>query len=425
MQSFLEHTADIVWGNGTVLMILSAGILCTVKLRFIQFRLPLFLVRQIRSSEKNRSSIKKTICMSLGTAMGTGNITGVSTALIAGGPGAVLWMWVSAFLGMAVVFAENIISARYSTKHLKGPAAYLRYGLGSRLLSTIFMVCCAGAACGMGGMVQVNTAADSLRNIFPSSRYIISAVCFLLIFSVVSGGASRIGNAAQSLLPAASSFYAVLCIIVIIAHHEELPDTIRAIINNALGIRQAAGGFAGYSVSRAVSVGIRRGIFSNEAGLGSSPLLHSTADGTDGRTLGMWAMFEVLFDTFFCCTLTALALLCAAPDMSVDSAFSSVFGKLSQPMIAVLTAVFAFCTIIGWYYCFEVSVTSLTGSRYRKTMALFFSAAAASGSLFKMYPVWALSDIFNGLMALPNLAGIVLLIASTAREDQSTQTVTD
>ena len=400
----LGRLNSLIWDGCLVFLLIFAGLLCTVRLKCIQLKMPLFLIKQ-RKSRNNGLSQLKTVCMSLGTAMGTGNITGVASALAVGGAGAVFWMWVSAFLGMALVYTENGLSVIYSDKHRRGPAAYLEKGVGSRKMAVFFSVMCMFASFGMGGMVQVNTFADNF-SIITDIPSVFTALCaFLLIYAVISGGAERIGKSAQFLLPAVTLLFMCTCVAVIFMHLNNVPKAFAAIFTNAFGLRQASGGILG----TAVSVGIRRGIFSNEAGLGSSPILHSAAESDSPETQGMWSMFEVFFDTMICCTLTAVTLLCSSSDMSVNTAFSSVLGGYTPYVLTAEIAVFAFCTIIGWYYCGESAFIYLFGDGRKKLFALVFAAFASLGAVFGTDAVWLISDIFNGAMAFPNLFAVLIL----------------
>ena len=348
--------------------------------------------------------------------MGTGNITGVAAAVSIGGAGSIFWMWVSAFLGMALVYAENCLSVTYSSAEKRGPMAYIEKGIGSRCLAFFFAIMCMGACFGMGGMVQVNSYAHHLENCISVNKYLIAAASFLLIFLVTSGGAKRIGTTAQMLLPAASLLYMAVSAAVLFRFRERLPQVFADIFSEALGFRQTLGGAAGFTVSKAVSVGIRRGIFSNEAGLGSSPILHSSAENSSPQLQGLWSMFEVFFDTVICCTLTALVILCAAPDLSIETAFASVLGNNSTVFLALEMIVFAFCTIIGWFYCGSAAYRYISGKNNSRGLCLAFAAAASIGAVAELRTVWTLSDIFNGLMALPNLLGLLLLVKKVKSE---------
>ncbi len=411
----LEKVNSYVWGVVLISLLLTTGVLYTFKLRFIQFRMFHYFIKNVKKGGNNGQF--RTICMSLGTAMGTGNITGVASAISIGGAGAVFWMWISAFFGMATVYAENSLSAQFTDKKVRGTMAYIEKGLGSKCLAAFFSICCILACFGMGGMVQINALSESVRNCTDIPPFFLSLVLFLLIYAIISGGAKRIGSAAQILLPFATVLYTVLCIFVIAKYSEKLPYAFSQIINEAFGIKQAAGGISGYALSKAVSAGIRRGVFSNEAGLGSSPILHSSAENANNSAMqGMSSMLEVFIDTMLCCTLTAIVILCASEDNTVRTAFFHVMGVKTDIFLAVIMSVFALCTVIGWYYCGETAFKYLFKSRKAAIFAFTFSLTASLGAIFKAESIWTISDIFNGLMAFPNLLALLLLFKHVKSE---------
>ena len=415
----LERVNAFIWGEGLVFLLLFTGGLYTIKLGFIQFRAIPYILRSVfgKSQDTNKGlSQWKTVCMSLGTAMGTGNITGVAAALAIGGAGAVFWMWISAFFGMALVYAENVLSVKYSENECRGPMAYISKGLGSKTLSLCFAFFCILASLGMGGMVQVSSFSESFRDFVRINDKLLFIGVFLILLLIISGGAKRIGTAAQCLLPAASLVYAAACIWVILQNSSNLPGAVSRIFIGAFGIKQAAGGISGALLSRSVSVGMRRGIFSNEAGLGSSPLLHSAAESDSFRLQGMWSMFEVFLDTIVCCTLTAVTILCASPDLSVSGAFCGLPGGICKPFISVELMIFAFCTIIGWYYCGEIAFRHIAPSAKTGIFCIIYALTASLGTIFRAETIWTVSDIFNGLMAFPNLVALLLLIKKVEKE---------
>ena len=411
----LEKVNSYVWGVVLISLLLMTGALYTFKLRFIQFRMFPYFIKNVKKGGNNGQF--RTICMSLGTAMGTGNITGVASAISIGGAGAVFWMWISAFFGMATVYAENSLSAQFTDKKVRGTMAYIEKGLGSKCLAVFFSICCILACFGMGGMVQINALSESMRNCTDIPPFFLSLVLFLLIYAIISGGAKRIGSAAQILLPFATVLYTVLCIFVIAKYSEKLPYVFSQIINEAFGTKQAAGGISGYALSKAVSAGFRRGVFSNEAGLGSSPILHSSAENANNSAMqGMSSMLEVFIDTMLCCTLTAIVILCTSEDNTVRTAFFHVMGVKTDIFLAVIMSVFALCTVIGWYYCGETAFKYLFKSRKAAIFAFTFSLTASLGAIFKAESIWTISDIFNGLMAFPNLLALLLLFKHVKRE---------
>lgn len=419
--SFLEDINNAVWGNGLIFLLLSAGILYTIKLRFIQLRFIPSLLKNPNNKTACGKGISqaKTVCMSLGTAMGTGNITGVASAVSIGGAGAVFWMWVSAFLGMALVYAENYLAAFFGHScSYKGPMAYLKNGLGCKILPVIFAIFCVGASLGMGGMVQVSSFSDCLSDCVKINPAVTALLIFIFIFTVISGGAERIGLASQFLLPAAAIGYTAVSAAVIIKFHENILPAFRCIFSEAFSFDSAAGGLTGFAVSKAVSTGIRRGIFSNEAGLGSSPILHSASENSSPQLQGMWSMFEVFFDTFICCTITALVLLSAydGREISVMRSFSCILGNGTEIFLTAIMAVFAFCTVIGWYFCGETAFTFIFGLKCKRIFSIAFPLISSLGAVLTVSAVWTISDIFNGLMAFPNLLALILLMKYVKKE---------
>lgn len=401
----LEKINNFIWGNGLLFLLLSTGLFLTLKFKLIQLRLP-FLLKKHGKSENFGLSQFRTVCMSLGTAMGTGNIVGAASAVAVGGAGAVFWMWISAFLGMALVYAENVLSSIYSDNELKGPMAYLTKGLGLPFYAMLFAIFCVCASLGMGGMAQISVFAEALGDCTDYSRPIAALLIFCAVWLVTSGGGKRIGAAAQLLLPAASVIYTIACIAVMVVNFKNIPQVFADIFREAFTFDSAVGGFGGY----ALSIGIRRGLFSNEAGLGSSPILHSAAEDGTHDTQALWSMFEVFFDTIVCCTLTAVTVLCASENFSPAQALSTVMGDFSAEFIAAELGVFSFCTVIGWYFCGAAAFRHIFKGKYIAIYTLIYSVLAAVGALSSAESVWLISDIFNGLMAFVNISGIVGII---------------
>ena len=267
-------------------------------------------------------------------------------------------------------------------------------------------------------MSQVGSFTSNLYSCINIKPIIAAVIIFIVIYSVIKGGISRIGSAAQALLPAVTIVYTFVSFLVIFKFRSNIPDAFRCIFSGAFSFTSAAGGISGFAVSKAVSAGIRRGIFSNEAGLGSSPILHCASENESPSLQGMWSAFEVFFDTIFCCTITALVILTSSncEVFSVTEAFSTILGSKSALFLTASMAIFAFCTIIGWYYCGETAFRYLFGDSKLKSFSLIFAASSSLGAILTLQTVWTLSDIFNGLMALPNLLGLILLINKVKRE---------
>lgn len=408
VSNILKTINGYVWGGGLIFLLLSAGLIYTLKLRFIQFRMIPFLLKGKNNGESEKSgtgiSQLKTVTSSLGTAIGTGNIIGVASAIATGGAGSIFWMWVSAFFGMALVYAENYLGILYRRKKggewLGGAISYLKYGVGSDVLAVVFSVFCVLASWGMGGMVQSNSIGNAFYD-FGADKYITAFFIFLSVYAVVSGGIKRIGSATQIIIPVLTAIYIIISIAVIINHREHLGGAFKEIFSSAFNFK-SAGGYA-------VSVGIRRGIFSNEAGLGSSSIMHSACEENEPSVQGMWSIFEVFLDTIVCCTLTALVLL-VTDTYDINKAYG---GNI---FINISVILFAFCTITGWYYCGETSFRHISGGRYIKPYRFVFSVAVASGAIFSLEDVWTLSDIFNGLMAFPNILALLFLCRKVKRQ---------
>lgn len=405
MELFLDRINKAIWGTPLIITLLVIGTFYTFKLRIIQIRFPFILLHK-----KSESLPIKTICMSLGASMGTGNIIGTASALAIGGPGSLLWMWISAFIGMALVYAENTLAQRYNTNDIKGTMSYLLYGLNSRLLAGSFAIFCVLASLGMGGMVQVNTFTSALYNCIGEQKSITMVAIFIIIFFINKGGANRIGSTAQFILPIATISYMFLCIPVIIINIQHIPSLISEIFIQGLGFKQVSGGILGLTIS----VGIRRGIFSNEAGIGSSPILHSSSNSFKLNQASL-CMIEVLIDSL-CCTLTAITILCSGNSFTISDSLSVILGNNVYPFLTIIYGLFALCTIIGWYYCGETAFLFITKRKSSKLFCLFFSFIVALGAILENNTVWILSDIFNGLMAFPNLIGLALLNKEVKKE---------
>lgn len=440
MLGMVEKVHGWVWGSWLLLLFLGAGIYFTGRLRGFQLlhlsgwwrRTAGTLGKE--NDDKGTGSQFATACTALAATVGTGNIAGVATAIAAGGPGAVFWMWISAFLGMATAYAETFLGITYRYRgsdgqYVCGPFVYLERGVKSRRLGLLYAFFCVTASLGMGSMVQANSISESFSYVFSIPPVFCGVAVSLLAMAVVLGGIRRISDTATKLVPFSAGLYMALCGAVLLAFYDHIPTAFSNIFRDAFTFKSAAGGVAGYGISRAMRYGIARGVFSNEAGLGSLAVLHGQAENTSPEEQGLWAVFEVFFDTIISCTLTALVILCVTgasfssgtpetgmPDGSAMMAycFSVCFGQGGGFMTAVTMALFAFATIIAWFYLGRQAAAYLTeGRRHgREILALYeilYLTSVFFGCVGKLELVWKLSDIFNGLMALPNLIGIILL----------------
>lgn len=419
MSGFLESLNRVLWGNGLVCLLLGTGAFCLVHNRFAPLRsLRLLGVKHTTPGAHAHTPFQA--CMtSLAAAMGTGNIAGVATALTLGGAGAIFWMWAAALLGMGLIYAENVLSCRYRRDGIAGAAAYLRYGLNSPRLAAIFAVCCVAASFGMGNMTQSHAMAQTLHAAYEIPPPVTGLAAAGVTGAIILGGAKRIGKFTAAVVPVLSVVYLLAAGIVIFRCRENLGNAFAAIFREAFGTDAVTGGISGAAVSRALSVGVRRGVFSNEAGLGSSGLLHGEADGDDPAFLGACGMAEVFIDTFVCCTATALAILCA--DVSgadgaalVFQAFRKGIGSGADWILPPVIALFALCTLIGWSYCGSSALKSLTNGNHLTAYRVAFCAATAFGAVMRLEVVWTLADMANACMAYCNLPGILLLYPFSA-----------
>ena len=416
MAAWLEAMDAVLWGHGLVAMILMMGTFCLTYGHFLPIRSLRALRRQGRSGGHGQTPFQA--CMtSLAAAMGTGNIVGVTAALAAGGPGAIFWMWAAAVPGMGLIYAENVLAARYRRGETAGAVAYLRWGLGSRGMAAGFAVCCVAASFGMGDMVQSRAMAGTLAAAYGVPPLVTGLAAAAVTAVVVFGGAGRTGRFTAHVMPLVTLVYLLAAAVVTARGTVPLGDVLHTIVTDALDFRAAAGGIGG----AALAVGVRRGVFSNEAGLGSSGLLHADADAASPAFLGACAMLEVAADTLVCCTATALAVLTSGVPVgdsaeTVYAAFRTGLGGAADWLLPPVIAVFALCTLVGWCHCGSHALRGLTGGRGLGVYRAAFCLAAVIGACTGESLVWTLADIANACMAWINLPGILLLWPKTARQ---------
>jgi AGCS family alanine or glycine:cation symporter len=446
---------NILWGIPMILIILGAGIFMTIRTKFLQVRkfsdsLSSTIVPTVKemvhgkkqTKNKKEKSISQFEAFSSAIAgtVGTGNIVGVAGAILSGGPGAVFWMWVSAFFGMVTNYSENVLGLYYRKKDKEGsfsggPMYYIEHGLGWRGLAKVFALCCTLAAVGMG-MVQVNSISGTVQSAIttdPATKtviaWIVGIVCFVLTALIVIGGIQRIGKVASMIVPFMVLLFIVMALIILGIHFTAIPAAFAVIFENAFSLKALGGGFLGYTIMMAMRYGFARGIFSNEAGLGSSVIAHSASDTKEPVKQGLWGIFEVFLDTFVICTLTALTLLTTGAydfanflGISADktevasSAFATNFGVFGTVAFTIILPLFAFTTILAWAYYGEKAAEYLFGSKrggmaFKVLYVLLLIVGAVTSSAF----VWALDDMFNAMMAIPNLIGVIGLSGMVVR----------
>lgn len=438
-----EVLNNFVWGPVMLAFFLLVGLMFTIRTNFFQFTqfkswmdvtlLQLLKNKKVRKTEDKHSiSQFQALCTALAATIGTGNIAGVATAIVFGGPGAIFWMWVSAFLGMMTNFAENVLGIKYRYKNEKGfwvggAMVYIERGLHMKWLAVFFSVFCALASFGIGNMTQANSIAGGLYSSFGVPKEVTAVVCMLLVAVVLVGGIKRIAVVTEKFVPFMALFYIAGGLMVILANVEKIPMVFEMIFREALQLRAGAGGIAGYGMASAMKYGISRGVFSNEAGLGSSVMAHSASDVKEPVVQGMWGIFTVFADTIVSCSVTAFVILLTdvydvsryIEDMAVGKEVISgttltanAFGTViphGDKFIALAIMMFAFSTILGWSYYGECAVEYLFGNKAILPYKIIYVGAICVGCLASLELVWSIADTLNGLMAIPNLIAVTLL----------------
>ena len=449
----------VVWGPFGLALLFCTGFWMSARTGFFQFRKMGYWLRHTigaiftnkditahTSKEDMAISQFQSMCTALAGTIGTGNIVGVATAIVSGGPGAIFWMWVMALLGMMTSFSENVLGVYYRRKNEKGEWSggamyYLTDGLGAKkgckqlgkVLAVLFACFCILASFGIGNMSQINSIAGNMNAAFGVPT-LVTGLCLMVVTAlIVIGGLKRVAAVTEKLVPLMALFYLFGALTVVCVHWAAVPAAFAAIFRGAFGLQAAGGGVLGYGMARAISWGFKRGAFSNEAGLGASVLVHCAANVEEPVQQGMWGMFEVFADTMVVCTLTALVVLTSGlVDLDtgaaltgvegsalVGQAFSTVFGAFGPQFIAVSVLLFAYSTTLGWSHYGTRAVVYLLGERAAAGYKLVFAAMVLVGAVMKLDLAWALSDTFNGLMMLPNLVGVVGLSGVVVRETQA------
>lgn len=423
---------NLLWGFGTVLFVFGAGIFFTVKIRGFNFIHIVYIFKSTLFAKSSESRDKKggisqfqALSTALAASMGTGNIVGVAAAISIGGAGAVFWMWVSALFGTASAFAENVLGVRYKNKRGAAPMSYISEAFGSPFFGVLYAAVCAAASFGIGNMTQTNAIAAAAGEV-GIPKILAGGAAAICCGAIIFRGAKKVAEAAEKIIPAISVLYFLAAIIVIIIFGENLPNVLKSIVTSAMGFSQIAGGFCGAALKKAVSHGLRRGVFSNESGMGSSVLVHTETDCKEPVQMGMWAVAEVVIDTMLCCTLTALVILVTGADGSgkaglamASEGFRRGLGERSADFVAVSAMIFAFCTLLGWYFYGEKCLTFITANK--KVLFVFrvlYTAAAFVGAASRLELVWGAADIMNWVMLVINLFAAVILSGEAKAETE-------
>lgn len=420
---------SIVWGIPVIILMLGTGVYFTLRTGFFQFRGVKKIFRHTIGScfgkrEKQHQkgfSPLQAFFTSLAATVGTGSVTGVAAALATGGRGSVFWMWVSAFFGMMTGFAENVLGGLYRNKlpggeYTGGAMYYMEKGLNAKWLARFFAFCCVLASFGMGNMAQSNsiTTALSQYNIPPIAIAI--AVTIILVI-IIAGGSKRLGKVTERAVPLVAGTYIIGCIVIISLNYTEILPCFKGIVTDAFTVKSAIGG----GIGTVISTGFRRGIFSNEAGLGTTVAVHGSSQIEKPVSQGMWSIFEIFIDTIVICTLSALVILVSKTEYTTGgsdvilNAFQGSFNSFGGIFIAVSVILFAFATLIGWSFIGEQAWKYI----FPKTKYLYkvlFALSAFIGAMTSLELVWGLSDTFNGLMIIPNLTALILLRKVVVKE---------
>ena len=474
MENFFNKLAEVngainnfVWVKIGLFLLIGAGILMTCCTKFFQVgHIGHWWKETIGSVFKRDSAATKktdkkaitqfqSLCTALAATIGTGNIAGVSAAIVIGGPGAVFWMWMAAFFGMMTNFSENVLGIYFRRRNRDGEWSggamyYLKDGLGSykhckhvgSVLAVLFAVFAILASFGIGNMGQVNKITLNLESAFfknvslgtvggiPVINIIIGVALMILGGLIIIGGLQRIAAVAERIVPVMAVLYCVGAITVFFMNISSVGAVFASIFKFAFGIEAVAGGAAGVAISQVITQGCKRGVFSNEAGLGSSVMVHSSSDVKEPVKQGMWGIFEVFFDTFVVCTMTAVVVLSSGyinletglpinetvnDATLISQAFGNSFGPVGEMFIAVAMLLFAFTTVLGWSQYGSKAVEYLFGTKGVKVYKVVFVLMIISGAVMTSSLAWDISDTFNGLMMIPNLIGVVALMPLVAK----------
>jgi AGCS family alanine or glycine:cation symporter len=432
MDQLLSTVSGFVWGPVTIILLVGTGVMVALITRAIQLRKFAYAWKLISGKfddpdDDGEITHFQALSAALSATIGTGNIAGVGTAIALGGPGAVFWMWVTAVFGMGLKYAECLLSLKYRTIHNDGtvgagPMYYLEKGLGQKWLGILFAVFAAIASFGIGNMVQANSVAEPLLKTFGVPKLVTGLIIGGLVFAVIVGGIKRIGQVASRLVPFMAVFYVGGALWVIVINFEMIPAAFAMIFSDAFTGSAATGGFAGAALAQAIRFGVARGVFSNEAGLGSAPIAHGAAQTKEPVREGLVAMLGPFIDTIVICTMTAMVILTTKAFTLTGTDGNALTGAVltakafnmglpgpGDYIVSIGIIFFAFSTAISWSYYGDRCVDYLFGEKMVMPYRVIYCILLPVGAAVELTTVWTISDIFNALMAWPNLVGLILL----------------
>ena len=426
MLELLKALDAFVWGPPLLILLVGTGIYLTIRLGLLQVaRLPKAF-QLIFTKDKGHGDVSSfaALCTALAATVGTGNIIGVATAIKVGGPGALFWMWMAAFFGMATKYAEGLLAIKYRTKDANGavaggPMHYILLGMGEKWRPLAIFFALAGvlvALLGIGTFTQVNSITESIQNTAQVDPAITALVLSVFVGIAVFGGLKSISKVSTAVVPFMTIVYILGTLTVILFNIEKIPATLALIFTSAFSPTAAVGGFAGASIRMAIQNGVARGVFSNESGLGSAPIAAAAAKTNEPVEQGLISMTGTFIDTLIICTLTGLTILVTgvwSGDLNgvalTQSAFSTVFSYFGPALLTIFLVLFAFTTILGWNYYGERCFEFLFGVRFIWLYRVVFVVMVLLGGFIELDMVWIIADIVNALMALPNLIALLVL----------------
>ena len=430
---------DNILSIAMMVLLIAAGIFLSVKTGFFQFRrfgyvfkntVGKLFNKNLHKQDKGSVSPFQAVTTALAGTIGTGSIAGVATALVLGGPGAVFWMWISALLGMVTKYSEIVLAIKFREKNadgafVGGPMYYIKNGLGIKWLAALFAVFAMIACIGTGNATQSNSISGVLDMNFNIAPWITGLVLTVIVGAVIIGGVKRIATVNEKLVPVMACFFILASVAALIFSAEKIPGAFALIFKEAFNFKAAFGGAAGYGILSAMRYGVGRGVFSNEAGLGSAPIAHAASSTEDPVKQGLWGVFEVFITTIVICTMSAVVILVSgvystafaagvAPSVSgaalSSAAFDEALPYIGGIGIAISTVFFALSTMLGWAYYGEASVGYLFKNHSKKAVLVYrmiYVVFVFVGAVAEINTVWLVADCFNALMALPNLIGLI------------------
>lgn len=423
IESLVATLSSIIWGPPMLILLVGTGLYLTIILKGLQFwALPLAFKLILQKDHGHHGDISHfaALMTALAATVGIGNIVGVATAITLGGPGAVFWMWVTGLVGMATKYSEAVLAVKYREKGEHGmrggPMYYISKGAGLPWLGTLFAIFTVCAAFGIGNMTQSNATAKILEATFNVPTEVTGVILTLFTGLVILGGIKSIGKLTSYLVPIMIIGYMGASLWVLILNASAIPHAFGLIFSHAFSPIAATGGFIGATIATAIRMGVSRGVFSNESGLGSAPIAAAAARTQQPVTQALVSMTQTFIDTLVVCTITALVILTAqswlqgiSPAELTSASMAETLGQSGRVIVAISTALFAYSTLIGWNYYGEKALEYLLGTRAIKPYRVIFTVAVMVGCLTSLEFVWNFSDLMNGMMAIPNLIGLLIL----------------